>query len=123
MRKVVSLTTNLLLDYFSVTSHIENRLEFNSACLNKILNKKLPDLFVKKLKTAEKLLYNSDHTFQYYISRFNYSYTLSSYLHIKDERAMAENLQNEIDNFTEYSMAIYSLLYLHIRRVSDDHIE
>lgn len=114
IRKAVSLTLNLVMDFYAVSSFKEKTLEYNVKLMYKLHERKLPAMFEKKAKLTDELFRKSKHTFDYYESKFNYTSILFGHRHKKNEKASVYKLQAELDDFTEFFISIMLFLYIRL---------
>ncbi|MBK8983694.1 MAG: hypothetical protein IPM38_15595 [Ignavibacteria bacterium] len=110
-RKLVSLLTNLLMDFYAVLSQQENTLDYNVKLLYKLYEKGLADAFKKKAKHMETLLENSKHTPEYYESKFKYTSKKNAYLNDLKNESVHTLYQKEMDDYIEYFLAVALILY------------
>lgn len=118
IRKAVSLTLNLVMDFYAVSSFKENALEYNVKLMYKLHERKLPAMFEKKAKNTDELFRKAKHTFDYYESKFNYTSILFGHRYKKNEKATVYKLQAELDDFTEFFISILLLLYRRLSSMS-----
>jgi len=114
MRKLVSLTKNLVMDFYAISSFKENALDYNVKLMYKLYDKQLPAMFEKKAKNTEELFRKAKHTFDYYESKFNYTSILFGHRQKKNEKGMIYKLQDELDDFTEFFISIMLFLYIRL---------
>lgn len=114
MRKLYSLTTNLLLDFISVKGFRENRLEYNIKLLDKLRERKLPAIFEKRSGYMEKLLSGSKHDISYYENKLKHTSISLGHLLNTNEKSMVSNLQNELDDVIEYFIIVATLQYIRL---------
>ncbi len=115
MRKLVSLMTNLVMDFYAVTSFRENTLDYNIKLIYTLYGKNLPAMFERKAKSMEELLRKSKHTLEYYEAKFKYTGWVTSYLVNKNESANMRKYQNELDDFIEYFLIVALMQYRRLR--------
>lgn len=114
LRKVFSLTTNLVADFLAISSFKENELEYNVKIADKLREKKLSVMFEKRSKIIESLFDTFPHTFAYYESKFNFTTLKNGYFLHTDEGKMIKGFQKEIDDFMEYFLSVSLLLYIRL---------
>ncbi len=114
MRKLFSLTANLLLEFITISSFRENKLEFNNRMLDKLRERKLPQMFERKSKQMNTLLQNSKRDLDFYESKLKYTSILNGHLLNTDEKSMINRMQNELDDFIEYFLVFIFVLYIRL---------
>jgi len=107
-RKIMSLTSNLALEYLNIDSFKNNKLDFNVKLLYLLYDRNLSDAFRKKSVQIEKLLDESFHHAEYYELRFKYTSKLNGYL---SDKVNIPDYQKEIDEFIEEFIVIIFHLY------------
>lgn len=112
MRKLYSLTTNLLLDFISVKAFRENKLEYNIKLLDKLRERKLFSLFEKRSAVIDEFLSKSKHDISYYESKLKHATILNWYLLNTSEKSMVSRLQNELEDVLEYFHVAAILQYI-----------
>lgn len=118
MRKLYSLTTNLLLDFISVKGFRESKLEYNIKMLDKLRERKLPAMFEKRSGYMEKLLSECRHDLTYYENKLKHTSVLHGHLLNSNEKSMVSRLQNELDDVVEYFIIIASVQYIRLEEWS-----
>ncbi|NOS84668.1 MAG: hypothetical protein HOP31_05965 [Ignavibacteria bacterium] len=118
MRKVISLTTNLVMEYIAVSGFRKYELEYNIKLLSELFERNLSSLFDKKAKSMEALLNKSKHTVEYYEAKSKYTSWLTEHLNNKSESATVPKYQNELDDFVEYFLIVLLMKYHRLRTMS-----
>ena len=114
MRKLLSLTTSLLVDFYAITASMENDLEYNVKLFEKLYAKKLFTVIEKKKKAVDELFSSSERSFPYYDAKYKYTTFINGYFMNLSERSMLSSLQNEIDDFIEYFLSVSLLMYIRL---------
>ncbi len=114
MRKLNSLTTNLLLDFFAITGYQECKLDYNVKLVEMLYTKKLFHLFEKKKNAIDELFNKSERSFPYYEAKYKYTTIVNGFAMNLNERSMLNMLQNEIDDFIEHFLSVALLLYIRL---------
>lgn len=114
MRKLFSLTTNLLMEFITVNSFREDKFEFGIKMINMLREKKLSRMFEKKSRQINSLLQSSIHNLSYYESKLKYTSILNGYLLNTNEKSMVSKMQNELDDLMEYFLTILFVQYIRL---------
>ena len=114
LRKLVSLLSNYLLDFFAISKFQSGRIEYNVKLVDCLRERKLNKLFEKKLRSVEDLFKTSTHTFGYYEYKFNLTTIKNGYYLHTNEGEMINGFQKEIDDFSEYFLSVMLLLYVRL---------
>ncbi|HMS34353.1 MAG TPA: hypothetical protein PKC91_09715 [Ignavibacteria bacterium] len=114
MRKLYSLSVNLLLDFISVNGFRESKLEYNIKLLDKLRERKLPALFEKRSGYMEKLLAGSRHDISYYENKLKHTSVLHGFFLNANEKSMVSSLQNELDDLVEYFIIVALVQYIRL---------
>ena len=114
MRKLFSLTSNLLMDYLSISGYQESKLDFNVKLMEKLYTKKLLKVFEKKKRIVDEQFGKSERSFPYYEAKYKYTTIVNGFLINVNERSMLSMLQNEIDDFIEHFLSVALLLYIRL---------
>lgn len=116
MRKVFSLTTNLLMEFITINSFREDKFDFNIKMIFKLREKNLSKMFEKKSKQINVMLGSSIQDISYYENKLKYTSILNGHLLNINERSMVSKLQNELDDFMEYFLTAILVMYIQIGR-------
>lgn len=119
MRKVVSLITNLVMEYIAVSGFRKDELEYNIKLLCELFEKNLSSVFEKKAKNMETLLQKSKHTVEYYEAKSKYTSWKIAHLDNKNESTTIPKYQNELDDFVEYFLIVLLMKYHRLRTMSN----
>lgn len=114
MRKLFSLTTNLLMEFITVNNFRENKFEFGIKMIDMLREKKLSRMFEKKSRQINSLLQNSIHNLSYYESKLKYTSLLNGYLLNTNEKSMVSKMQNELDDLMEYFLTVLFVQYIRL---------
>ncbi len=114
MRKLNSLTMNLIMDFIAVKGFRENKFEYNIKLFDKLRERKLPELFEKKSNKFNEILANSKHDIYYYEYKLKHTSILNGHLLNTNEKSMVSKLQNELDELIEYFLVAALLQYIRL---------
>ena len=112
MRKLNSLTINLILEFITVKSFRERKFDYSILQLENLRSKKLSGMFEKKAKNVEKMLELSKHNISYYEAKVKFTSILNGYLLVTNEESMVSKFQNELDDFVQYFLSVALLQYI-----------
>lgn len=105
MRKLVSLTANLAMDYIVINRFKKDELDYNVNLISTLFEKKMHNALEKKSRHVEKLLNNSKHTYQYYEAKSKYTSWITAHRLNKNESATIPKYQKELDDLVESFLA------------------
>ncbi len=114
LRKLSSLLTNLLFDFFAISRFQSGKIEYNVKLIDSLRERKLNKLFEKRVKSLEELINDSPHTFGLYENRFTFTTIKNGYFLHTDENQMIKGFQKEMDDFMEYFLSVILLLYIRL---------
>lgn len=114
MRKLISLMSNLLLDFIAVKGFKDNKFEYNTRLIDKLRERNLNETFEKRLKKFTGLLENSKRNLDYYEAKVKMTSILNGFLISKNEKSMVSGLQDELDELIEFFLVAAILQYLRI---------
>lgn len=114
MRKLISLTTNLVLDFIAVKGFKENTLSYNVMLMDKLRERKLPVLFEKRSKITGELLENIKRDIIYYEHKLKHTSILNGHFLNSDERSMISKFQIELDDLVEFFLSFAMIQYIRI---------
>ncbi|HMS64642.1 MAG TPA: hypothetical protein PKD83_05240 [Ignavibacteria bacterium] len=112
IRKLNSLTTNLLMDFIAVKGFREDILEYNSKLAYMLLERKLPGVFEKRSKILDDLLKKSKRDLSYYEFKLKHTSVLNGHFLNTNEKSMAGRLQNELNDLIEYFLVVAVVQYI-----------
>ena len=114
MRKLISLTTNMVLDFIAIRGFKENTLSYNVMLMDKLRERKLPVLFEKRSKITGELLENTKRDIIYYEHKLKYTSILNGHFLSSDERSMISKFQIELDDLIEFFLTFAMIQYIRI---------
>ena len=111
MRKLVSLTSNLMFEFTAIKGFRDDKLGFGVKLLYTLYDMNLSAMFekqAKKMKTVFKTtLINAD----YYDYKFKYTSKVNGYFSEIDAVSTIPKFQNELDDFVEYFIITSLIIY------------
>lgn len=114
LRKLYSLTINLLLDFIAVKGFRESELEFNTKLAYLLRERKLPAAFEKRTKFLDNLLEKSKRDISYYEYKLKYTSVLNGHFLNTNEKSMIARLQNELDDLVEFFLVFAVVQYIRL---------
>lgn len=107
-RKILSLTSNLALEFLNIEFFKQKKLVFNVKLLYLLYDRNLSEAFRKKSKQTEKLLEESFHDAEYYELKFKFTSKINGFL---SDKVNIPDYQKEIDEYIEEFIVIVFHLY------------
>ena len=114
MRKLVSLTTNLVLDFIAVKGFRNDSIGYNILLIDKLSERGLVEMFQKRSRILNEHLDSSKHDFAYYQSRLRQTSLLNGYFLNTDEKSMIKGYQKELDDLMQFFFSGVLLMYVRL---------
>lgn len=121
MRKLNSLTLNLLLDFLTYEGFRGNENEFNVKMLDMLRKRKLSSLFVKRSRVTNENLNISTLDIFYYEQKLKFTSIQNGYYLNTDESSFVDGLQNELNDLIEFFLTGVLLQYIRLSEWSRQH--
>ena len=114
MRKLNSLTLNLLLEFLTIESIKENKNDYNVKMMEMLRKRKLSALFEKRSRITKDYLNSSNLDISYYEQKLKFTSIQNGYFLNADESSFVEGLQNELNDLIKFFLTGIILQYIRL---------